>query len=105
MTDWRERAACLGQPVSRFFPEDPNRYPKVVRLCDGCVVKSACLDEALLVPANVDRYGVYGGLTPPQRRRLRVEREQSPPTPPDISHDPTPLEWDADAGIYREVTS
>jgi len=105
MSDWRRRAACLGQPTERSFPEDTNHYRHIVRLCEGCVVKRACLDEALQVPVSADRYGVFGGLTPPQRRRLRLEREQSAPTPPDVPHDPTPLEWDADAGIYREVTS
>jgi len=101
MSDWRERAACLGQPVNRFFPNDPNRYPKVVRLCEGCVVKSSCLDEALRIPETLDRYGVYGGLTPPQRRRER-ERRATPPetraTPPEI-----PLRWNPSAGRYEAV--
>lgn len=94
MSEWRKRAACLGQPVDRFFPEDPNDYRHVVRLCERCVVKSACLDEALEVPSNVDRFGVYGGLTPPQRRREREKRA----TPPEI-----PLRWNPGAGRYEEV--
>jgi len=105
MSDWRKRAACLGQPTERFFPEDTNQYRHIVRLCDNCAVKAECLDEALQVPVSADRYGVFGGLTPPQRRRFREERDRSTPTPPDIPFEPTRLEWDAGAGMYREVTS
>jgi hypothetical protein len=92
---WRRHAACAGQAVGRFFPDDPNDYRHVVRLCDRCPVKRACLEEALLVPSNVDRYCVFGGLTPPQRRRLREQRA----TPVEI-----PLRWNNQSERYERVT-
>ena len=103
MSDWRKRAACLGQPTERFFPEDTNEYRHIVSLCEGCVVKRACLDEALQVPMSSDRYGVFGGLTPPQRRRLRADRQVSAPPPPEVAFEATPLRWNPGAGRYEAV--
>jgi len=100
MSDWRQHAACLGQPVDRFFPEDPNQYRNGVRLCEGCVVKGACLDEALQVPASIDRFGVFGGMTPPERRRLRSERAVKMP-----DYEPRILRWNPECRKYEEVTA
>lgn len=94
MSKWRRHAACAGQDVDRFYPEDPNQYRHAVRLCDGCLVKRECLDEAMLVPASLDRFGVFGGLTPPQRRRLREQQA----TPIE-----TPLRWNRITQRYEEI--
>ena len=102
MTDWKKRGACLGYPAEVFHPENPTDYRHAVKVCERCVVKARCLEFALQTPGSADRFGVYGGMTPPQRRRLRLEREQSVSTPLKVPYEPTPLEWDPDAGIYRE---
>lgn len=103
MSDWQKRGACFGYPVEIFHPEEPNEYRRAVKICERCVVKPRCLEFALELPASADRFGVYGGLTPRQRRRLRLDMEKAAPAPPDTKFEPTAIEWDADAGIYREV--
>jgi WhiB family redox-sensing transcriptional regulator len=103
MTDWKKRGACLGYPTEVFHPEEPNDYRHAVKICERCVVKSSCLEFALQIPGSADRFGVYGGMTPPQRRRLRLERDRTAPAAPDTPFEPTALNWDADARIYREA--
>jgi len=103
MNDWKKRGACLGYPAEVFHPEEPNAYRHAVKVCERCVVKARCLEFALELPGSADRFGVYGGLTPPQRRRLRLDMEKAAPSPPETPFEPTALNWDADAGIYREV--
>jgi len=94
--DWKKRAACSGQPVSLFHPDDPNRYRYAIKVCRTCSVRQQCLDYAMKIPGSADRFGVYGGLTPPQRRRLR-RAEKSPAE--------TPLEWNVSAQRYEAVKS
>lgn len=43
------------------------------RVCDGCPVRVECLDYALT--AN-EREGVWGGLTPRERAKVRRERRR-----------------------------
>ena len=72
--DWRERAACrAGVDPDLFFPAAESgaardaqvRAAKAV--CARCLVRSECLDEALVrIP-----YGIAGGLTERERQRLR----------------------------------
>lgn len=102
LPDWRKHAACLGQPVDRFFPEDPNCYKTAVRLCRGCQVRRECLEEALLVPGPSDRFGVFGGMSPPARRRLRQQRERAAlDRPVALRHEPVPIEWNPDTKKYE----
>jgi WhiB family transcriptional regulator, redox-sensing transcriptional regulator len=69
---WFERAACRGRGWDRWFPEptpgQPADYSAAVRVCEGCPVRSRCLDYALATRAA---HGVWGGLTPSERKRLR----------------------------------
>jgi WhiB family transcriptional regulator, redox-sensing transcriptional regulator len=70
---WFARAACRGAGWDRWFPEAPDNrmapdYSAAVRVCERCPVRSRCLDYALATRAAD---GVWGGLTPGQRRRLR----------------------------------
>jgi WhiB family redox-sensing transcriptional regulator len=105
MSNWKKRGACHGYPTEMFHPEDPNQYRHAVAICERCVVKTRCLEFALQTPGPADRFGVYGGLTPPQRRRLRLDLQEAASQEPDPKYKPTAIEWDADAGIYREVKS
>ena len=74
-TKWQTMAACHGEMGSVFYP--PMRTErKAVRLareqrakavCAGCPVRQECLDTAL---TQNERYGIWGGLTDVERRRL-----------------------------------
>jgi WhiB family transcriptional regulator, redox-sensing transcriptional regulator len=69
---WFDRAACRGAGWDRWFPEaepgQPVDYSAAVAVCEGCPVRARCLDYAQATRAAE---GVWGGLTPSERRRLR----------------------------------
>ncbi len=63
---WFERAACAGVGWETFF--DAPRPEPALELCRSCEVRGDCLRFA--VGAGLDS-GVWGGLTPERRRRIR----------------------------------
>ena len=64
---WRRRAACLDADTSLFFGGDYDSANAVHEFCRWCEVRTECLQHAL---ATDEPYGVWGGLTPRQRRRV-----------------------------------
>ena len=75
MNDWRSRAACIDAPQEAFFPPDrkfTTRTWAVARsLCSQCSVREQCLAVALNVDVSEDRWGMFGGMTPSERRAHR----------------------------------
>lgn len=71
--DWMNEARCAGKEHRWFFSTgyDGRALPQALELCEGCPVRSDCLDHALEL--NI-RDGVWGGLTGDQRKRLVRER-------------------------------
>ena len=51
-----------------FFPEKGGSTRDAKRVCSGCTVRAECLEYAL---ANDERFGIWGGLSERERRRLR----------------------------------
>jgi hypothetical protein len=71
---WREDARCLGQPVGIFFPDmslGEARWDSAKEVCRKCTVKRQCLKLVIKLPDDDDRYGVFGGYSPMDRRKLR----------------------------------
>jgi WhiB family redox-sensing transcriptional regulator len=70
---WREFAACRTMGVEIFYPpaEQDGREAKAV--CLGCPVREMCLEFAI---ATGERFGVWGGLTPQERRWLVAKRKR-----------------------------
>lgn len=68
--NWREDAACAGVDTSIFFPagEDEQLNAEAKSICAACPVADLCLQYAL---ATNQTEGVWGGMTGPERRRLR----------------------------------
>ncbi|MGQ0481988.1 MAG: WhiB family transcriptional regulator [Pseudonocardia sp.] len=65
---WRDLALCRETDPDVFFPDKGYSPRDARRVCAGCEVRSECLADAL---ARRDvRFGVLGGLTPGERRRL-----------------------------------
>ena len=64
---WQERAACFGIDPDVFFPTSEEESGPALKHCSGCGIREMCLAWAL---KNGERYGVWGGLTEQQRRRL-----------------------------------
>jgi WhiB family redox-sensing transcriptional regulator len=66
--EWQERALCAQTDPEAFFPEKGGSTREAKKICTDCEVKAECLDYAL---ANDERFGIWGGLSERERRRLR----------------------------------
>ncbi len=66
--EWQERALCAQTDPEAFFPEKGGSTREAKRICTGCEVRDACLEYAL---ANDERFGIWGGLSERERRRLK----------------------------------
>jgi WhiB family redox-sensing transcriptional regulator len=66
--EWQERALCAQTDPEAFFPEKGGSTREAKRICQGCEVRDACLDYAL---AHDERFGIWGGLSERERRRLK----------------------------------
>lgn len=65
---WRELARCAETEPEIFFPEKGGSTRDAKRICADCPVKTECLEVAL---RNDERFGIWGGLSERERRRLR----------------------------------
>ncbi len=70
---WQDEANCLGVDPDLFFPERGASTREAKEVCRGCVVKDDCLEYAL---ENGEKFGIWGGLSERERRRLRRQRAQ-----------------------------
>ena len=68
---WQERANCLGVDPELFFPERGASTREAKSVCAGCAVRLDCLEYAL---RNHEKFGIWGGLSERERRRLRRRR-------------------------------
>jgi WhiB family redox-sensing transcriptional regulator len=65
---WQERALCAQTDPESFFPEKGGSTREAKRVCLACEVKAECLEYAL---AHDERFGIWGGLSERERRRLK----------------------------------
>lgn len=65
---WVRFAACRDADPDTFFPSSDAEAAEALRICRGCPVQEECLDWALEFRIG---YGVWGGTTERDRRRLR----------------------------------
>ncbi|MBM3663257.1 MAG: WhiB family transcriptional regulator [Actinobacteria bacterium] len=68
---WQLYANCLGVDPDLFFPERGASTREAKQVCQGCVVREECLEYAL---ANGEKFGIWGGLSERERRRIRRAR-------------------------------
>lgn len=66
--EWMVDAACQDSTYDVFFPTSSDAYDQARAICATCPVKSECFDY---VTANPQDFGMWAGLTPPERRRIR----------------------------------
>lgn len=69
-SDWREDAICaqIGPNDDLWFPKGESSAGK--QICATCPALHRCLTDALLTP-SADDYGIRGGTTAAERRKLR----------------------------------
>ncbi|NKX50088.1 WhiB family transcriptional regulator [Arthrobacter deserti] len=65
---WQADALCAQTDPEAFFPEKGGSTRDAKKVCGACTVRAQCLEYAL---ANEERFGIWGGLSERERRRLR----------------------------------
>ena len=70
---WQRSANCLGVDPDLFFPERGGSTREAKEVCRGCVVREDCLQYAL---RNGEKFGIWGGMSERERRRVRRARVQ-----------------------------
>jgi len=68
--EWQERALCAQTDPEAFFPEKGGSTREAKRVCLSCEVRGDCLEYAL---AHDERFGIWGGLSERERRRLKKQ--------------------------------
>ena len=68
---WRLSALCAETDPEAFFPEKGGSVLAAKRVCAACPVQAECLQFALTQDV---RFGIWGGLSERERRRLRRQR-------------------------------
>jgi len=66
--EWQERALCAQTDPEAFFPEKGGSTREAKKVCLSCDVRGECLEYAL---ANDERFGIWGGLSERERRKLK----------------------------------
>lgn len=67
---WQERALCAQTDPEAFFPEKGGSTREAKKVCLSCEVRVDCLEYAL---ENDERFGIWGGLSERERRRLKKQ--------------------------------
>lgn len=65
---WQVRARCVEVDPEIFFPERGGSSRAARAVCNECAVRAECLRYAL---ANREQFGIWGGTSERERRRLR----------------------------------
>lgn len=71
--EWQDDANCLGVGLNLFFPERGVSTSEAKEVCRDCPVRNVCLEYAIV---NSEKFGVWGGLSERERRRIRRTRAQ-----------------------------
>ena len=66
--EWQEQALCAQTDPEAFFPEKGGSTREAKRICKACAVRDECLEYAL---EHDERFGIWGGLSERERRRLK----------------------------------
>jgi len=71
---WQDEALCQQIGLEVFFPRtdnSPEHFKQAKEICQRCPVIAECLDFGLDEP-----FGVFGGTSPYDRRRIRLRQAQ-----------------------------
>lgn len=68
---WQVDANCIGVDPDIFFPERGASTKEAKSICAACKAKTDCLNYAL---DNGEKFGIWGGTSERERRRLRRSR-------------------------------
>lgn len=74
MSDWRDRASCLGMDADLWFPHAGQSPKPAIRICRACPVILDCLDDSL---TQRETNGIRGGLDDVERRRILRHHDET----------------------------
>ena len=73
---WTARAVCQGQATADLDPWHPDEFDESAmyaiarQVCASCPVRADCLEYGLALLEVAGVHGMFGGLTPPELRRV-----------------------------------
>lgn len=70
---WQDDALCAQVDPEMFFPEKGGSTREAKKVCSNCSAKQECLAYAL---KNDERFGIWGGLSERERRKLKKPTER-----------------------------
>jgi WhiB family redox-sensing transcriptional regulator len=73
--EWTKSALCAQTDPDLWFPEKGGSTVEAKRVCRNCTVTAECLEYAL---THHEGYGVWGGLSEVERRRIGTHRVPCP---------------------------
>lgn len=65
---WQDQALCAQTDPEAFFPEKGGSTREAKAVCKVCAVREECLSYAL---KSDERFGIWGGLSERERRRIK----------------------------------
>lgn len=68
---WMDAGLCAQTDPDAFYPEKGETTRDAKRICVRCVVSDDCLAYAI---RRQEPYGIWGGLSERERRRLTRQR-------------------------------
>ncbi len=73
---WMADAACKEHDRDVFFPHrgQNDKLAEAKAVCAGCLVRLDCLGYAI---DNDEKFGIWGGRSERERRRMRRARRQA----------------------------
>jgi WhiB family redox-sensing transcriptional regulator len=71
--DWQDSANCQGVDPDLFYPERGASTREAKEVCRTCEVQPDCLEASL---QRTEKFGIWGGLSERERRRVRRQRAQ-----------------------------
>lgn len=76
---WMDGALCAQVGIDPFFPKKGGSSIDAKAICLGCDVKIKCLAFAMNTEEHeVDRHGIFGGLSERERKRLARMLQEDP---------------------------
>lgn len=81
--DWVIWAACRAVDPDLMYPDrqEVGQTAAARAVCTRCPVRAQCLEYVMATESQVNRHGVWGGLTPDQRRELFAASGMARPQP------------------------
>ncbi len=68
---WQVDANCVDEDADLFFPDRGASTRKAKELCNTCKAQEHCLEYSIV---NNEKFGIWGGLSERERRKIRKER-------------------------------